>query len=1029
MKPRGRALALLAVALLAATVGLVLLATDALRGPEHGTVDTRFDVRGAQPVNDDVVVVGIDDRTLSVDPNVGFPLNRHRHARVIEQLEKAGAAVIAFDLQFTQQSRFPSADNALIEAVRAAAPRVVLATTAVEPGGQTEIFGGGAGLKFSRATPAYSGIVNDPDGVLRHVTVPSENGLTSFGLAAARLKLGHAVAQPPRDSTYIDFGSVPHLSFGDVERGSFDAADVRGKVVVIGATTPAIGDVHRTATEDAMPGPDIQAASIANALDGFPLRDGAGWIDVLLVLVMAAAAPLVALRFGSLVALVAAGVVTGLFLVGVQMAFNSGTVLTVMPALVAMSVGLVGTLTVSAPLGHPRVNAVLDRLSPAVGNVRTRRIRTLMLLGAAMLCVIGGLGLMAIDALRRLDLQSVDMRFDVRGAKPTPDDVVVVGIDDTTINARGYTFPFRRFHYAKVIRRLDRAGAAVIAMDVQFSQPSEFTEDDNRLIQAVRSAAPRVVLASTVVNPGGKTKIFGGGDGLRFSRAIPGYSNFQKDPDGITRHMLDGYNGLAAFPIVAAQVKLGRDIEAPPGNSGWIDFAGPPQTVPYLSFVDVERGKFKPEDVKGKVVVIGGTASALQDLRETSTTGQASMPGPEVHANAILTALDGFPLHSGPGWLNPLLVVVLGVAAPFAAIRLRMLYAVPIGALAIIGLLVGAQVAFQNDVIIGVVYALVAGIQALLLTGAIHGVTVAFERANTRDAFARFVPESVVEQVLQDAEGVRLGGVRGEATVMFSDLRGFTSFAETLQPEQVIDALNRYLTAMSEAILDHGGTLVAYMGDGIMAVFGAPLQQEDHADRALAAARDMLTRLEGFNGWLRSQDLHQGFKMGIGLNTGPVMSGNVGSERRLEYTALGDTTNTAARLEGMTKGTPHQLYVADSTRAALRTPAGDLVEVGDFEVRGRKAKITLWSLADAEAGAGDGAPDVDRQPVVTRAQPSQEPGTNGVDAPAAADAGADPVGHDGDAGPAAEREAHARAVTGADAPRPDRDARDPDPAA
>ncbi|HEX5619801.1 MAG TPA: adenylate/guanylate cyclase domain-containing protein, partial [Solirubrobacteraceae bacterium] len=242
------------------------------------------------------------------------------------------------------------------------------------------------------------------------------------------------------------------------------------------------------------------------------------------------------------------------------------------------------------------------------------------------------------------------------------------------------------------------------------------------------------------------------------------------------------------------------------------------------------------------------------------------------------------------------------------------------------------------------------------------------------------------------------------------DLRGFTSFSETLEPERVIESLNMYLTQMSEAILDHGGTLVAYMGDGIMAVFGAPLQQDDHADRALAAARDMLTQLEGFNGWLREQELHQGFKMGIGLNTGPVMSGNVGSERRLEYTALGDTTNTAARLEGMTKGTPHQLYVADSTRAALRTPADDLIEVGDFEVRGRKAKIKLWSMADAEAGVRDGAADVDGQPVVTRAEPPEEPGSNGVDAPAA------------------EREAHAPAVAGADAPRTDRDAGDPDTA-
>jgi adenylate cyclase len=193
--------------------------------------------------------------------------------------------------------------------------------------------------------------------------------------------------------------------------------------------------------------------------------------------------------------------------------------------------------------------------------------------------------------------------------------------------------------------------------------------------------------------------------------------------------------------------------------------------------------------------------------------------------------------------------------------------------------------------------------------------------------------------------------VRRVSTVLFSDLRGFTSFSETLQPEQVIEALNRYLSAMSEAILDHGGTLVAYMGDGIMAVFGAPMQQDDHADRALEASREMLERLKGFNGWLREQGLHDGFKMGIGLNSGPVMSGNVGSERRLEYTALGDTTNTAARLEGMTKGTPHQLYVADTTYRMLTRPTDDLVAVGEAEVRGRKAKVRLWSLRDGAAPA------------------------------------------------------------------------------
>jgi adenylate cyclase len=192
---------------------------------------------------------------------------------------------------------------------------------------------------------------------------------------------------------------------------------------------------------------------------------------------------------------------------------------------------------------------------------------------------------------------------------------------------------------------------------------------------------------------------------------------------------------------------------------------------------------------------------------------------------------------------------------------------------------------------------------------------------------------------------------------MFSDLRGFTSFAESLEPDQVITILNRYLTAMvDDAISPRGGTLVDYMGDGIMAVFGAPVEMDDHADRALAAARDKLSELERFNGWLREEyGFDKSFRMGIGLNTGRVMSGNVGSERRLAYTAIGDTTNTAARLEAMTKGTPYMIFMSDATRAALSEEPGDLVYVDEFEVRGRQEKVKLWSVGEAadegQAGA------------------------------------------------------------------------------
>jgi adenylate cyclase len=582
-------------------------------------------------------------------------------------------------------------------------------------------------------------------------------------------------------------------------------------------------------------------------------------------------------------------------------------------------------------------------------NSRARRVRTWLLLGVAVLCAGSGLALQATDALRRLDLSSVDARFDVRGPRATPDDVVIVGIDDQTLNTAGIDYPFNRKLHAKVIRNLVKADAKVVGYDIQFSQESGSVEADNALILAVRSGKGRVVMATSAVGAGGVTQIFGGGRGLRFSRARPAYSSYEADGDGVTRRLLYSESDLKAFPIASAEIFTGRELAPPPERADWIDFEGGPATFEHLSFIDVVEGDFDPEDVRGKIVIVGLTATIQQDIRETSTTNQRLMAGPEVHANATTTALAGFPLHSAPDWVDTALVILLGALTPLLAIRLRMLIVVPIGLLAIAGLLIGAQLAFEDKIIVTFVYALIAGVAALLLTAAIHGITVAFERAHTREAFARFVPESVVDEVLRSADGLRLGGVQREATVMFSDLRGFTSFAETLQPAQVIDALNRYLTEMSEAILDHGGTLVAYMGDGIMAVFGAPLQQPDHADRALAASRDMLERLEGFNQWLRETDMHDGFKMGIGLNTGSVMSGHVGSERRLEYTALGDTTNTAARLEGMTKGTPYQLYVADSTREALRTPADDLVEVGEFEVRGRRATIKLWSLAEPVA--------------------------------------------------------------------------------
>jgi class 3 adenylate cyclase len=220
------------------------------------------------------------------------------------------------------------------------------------------------------------------------------------------------------------------------------------------------------------------------------------------------------------------------------------------------------------------------------------------------------------------------------------------------------------------------------------------------------------------------------------------------------------------------------------------------------------------------------------------------------------------------------------------------------------------------------------------------------ERARVRDVFARFLPEPVVDELLSRGGGVvRLGGVRVIGTALFADLRSFTSFSERRPPDEVIGVLNRYLGEMSDAVLDNGGTLVAYMGDGLMAVFGAPIECDDHADRAVAAAREMRdVRLTRFNDWAGTQG-YGAFRIGVGVCSGPLMSGNVGSERRLEYTAIGDATNTAARLEKLTKEVGCPVLLADSTHALLTDPPADLVAAGEVIVRGRSAPTRLWSIA------------------------------------------------------------------------------------
>ena len=569
------------------------------------------------------------------------------------------------------------------------------------------------------------------------------------------------------------------------------------------------------------------------------------------------------------------------------------------------------------------------------------RVALFLAVGLAMT----GLGLVAYgtNVFRDLDLQSVDARFTIRGNQEAPSNIVLVKVDDETFDALQTRWEDFRPLHTRLIKRLKDQGAKVIVYDVQFTEPGKNAAEDNKLIEAV-GAAGNVVLATTGL------PVFGDNALVREYRGTVGSANFPQDPADYFRRMRYEINGLKTLAVAAVERERGRPVEK--FHTTWIDYRGPVDTFKAVSFSDALNGKVPRSFFEGKIVVVGPWASTFHDIHPVSF-GNAPMPGPEIQANAISTVLRGMPLNAVPGWLNLLLIIGLGMLAPLSGLRFSLRGTLLISLLAAALFLVFAQWSFQQGWIVSVVYPF--GTLVLSSVGALgaHYLLAAFERERVRDVFSRFVPEAVVDQVLaRTDQDLRLGGVSLESTVMFTDLRGFTTFSEALPPARVIECLNVYLSEMTEAIQNHGGTLVSYEGDGIMAVFGAPIEQPDHADRAIAASREMLTeRLPTFNAFLQEQELSDGFKMGIGLNTGMVVSGNVGSERRLEYTAIGDTTNTASRLQGMTKGQSHLLFFSDTTRERLQRDVDDIVFIDEFEVRGRSRPVKIWSIEAASDAA------------------------------------------------------------------------------
>jgi adenylate cyclase len=566
--------------------------------------------------------------------------------------------------------------------------------------------------------------------------------------------------------------------------------------------------------------------------------------------------------------------------------------------------------------------------------------RRLGVAAAALAAILIALAVPAGGVTDRLEGLAQDKRFTIRGAEPT-DDVVVVAIDAEDITALE-RWPIDRRWHARAVDALRRAKVRAIAYDVQFTEPSPDEESDLALYDAV-ARAPGTVLSTTEVLEDGDTLVLGGDAMLKPARARAANTNTPVDIGAVVRRTFHSIDGLETFAVAAAEAATKQQVR--PFDSALIDYHGPPGTVPTYRFIDLVKGRLDPAKLRGKVVVVGASAPSLQDLHPVPTIDDGLMPGPEVQANAISTVLRGFPLREAPWWVDVLAVVLLGLVVPLVSLRLRARWSIVVGLAALALWLVFAQLAFDRGTVVAVVPPLVAlfvgGVGAL---GA-AALLAARERRRMRFLFGRFVPEPVVDELMARDDASGGIAVRQESTVLFCDLRGFTTFAESAGPELVIDVLNKYLGEMSDAILGHNGTVVSYLGDGIMAVFGSPVEDKDHATQALTAAEELLAvRLPRLNAWLAERDLPP-FRLGVGLNSGAVMSGTVGSEQRMEYAAVGDTTNVAARLQAATKGTPHALFVSQSTWELLDDHGRvRLAPAGEKAVAGRGQPVPVYAL-------------------------------------------------------------------------------------
>ena len=543
-----------------------------------------------------------------------------------------------------------------------------------------------------------------------------------------------------------------------------------------------------------------------------------------------------------------------------------------------------------------------------------------------IVCVLAAALLAAqwLGLFRNMEYQFQDARYQTGGL--VSPEIYVIGIDEETLMEYGLWSDWGREKTAELVALLNEdedLAPAVIGLDIGFYSASDPVVDE-ALIEAA-SKIDNVVMTSYATF-GKQVSASSDGsfqvteevqtyeipfEGLR-EHVSWGFSNVPLDQDGLVRHSLGSFevNGEPEYSL-ASEIYRKYMGELPSGvetgsSLSYIPFSGYPydyygSETAGLSFCDVLSGEIPKELFAGCIVLVGAYSTGMMDSYYTAISHDVPMHGVEVHAN-ILQAFLEENIKTEPGQATVMAITLAMFAVTLLAWCFRKMWlATVISAAAVAGYWFVTGLAYENGYVMPILYPMAAAAACYISQIGWQYVNERLAKKHIESVFGRYVPESVVNGIVKGGEdALKLGGQKKDIAVLFVDIRGFTPLSEALDPEQVVAVLNQYLEITTKAVFDNGGTVDKFIGDATMALFNAPLDQDDYVFRAVKTGLDMAA---GGRALEKELEKLAGKKVGfgIGINCGEAVIGNIGTAKRMEYTAIGNTVNTAARLESRAK--------------------------------------------------------------------------------------------------------------------------------